>query len=114
MNRILIADDEPHVLRVLKMSLEREGYSVDVCDNGRDALEVVLRDPPEVLITDINMEGNEELEFLGEVRQQAPEIPVIVVTGYPSFQTAVEALIKASPERHAACIGRHRPSSAAQ
>ena len=63
MTRILIADDEPHVLRVLKLSLEREGYEVDVCDNGRDALAEVQRVPPDVLITDINMPlmGGEEL-----------------------------------------------------
>ena len=55
MNRILIADDEPHVLRVLKMSLEREGYAVEVCANGREALDRIQRDPPDVLITDIQM-----------------------------------------------------------
>ena len=41
MNKILIADDEPHVLRVLKLSLEREGYAVSVCANGKEALEAI-------------------------------------------------------------------------
>jgi CheY-like chemotaxis protein len=73
MNRILIADDEPHVLRVLKMSLEREGYAVEVCANGREALEIVQREHPDVLITDIQMPlmGGEEL--CRTIEQSMPE-----------------------------------------
>lgn len=73
MTSILIADDEPHVLRVLKMSLEKEGYSVDVCDNGRDALEMVLQDTPDVLITDIQMPLMDGEELCTEIRRQLPD-----------------------------------------
>lgn len=55
MKKILIADDEPHVLRVLKMSLEKEGYEVDTCANGMEALARIERQPPDILITDIQM-----------------------------------------------------------
>ena len=55
MNRILIADDEPPVLRVLEISLDREGYAVKVCVNGHEALDIIQRDPWDVLITDIQM-----------------------------------------------------------
>lgn len=55
MKRILIADDEPHVIRVLKMSLERAGYKVDTVPNGEAALESILKQPPDILITDIQM-----------------------------------------------------------
>jgi two-component system KDP operon response regulator KdpE len=55
MNRILIADAEPQVLRVLKMSLGREGYTVKVCTNGREGRELIQRTPPDVLITDIQI-----------------------------------------------------------
>ncbi len=55
MKKILIADDEPHVLRVLKMSLEKEGYEVDVCANGMEALARVEQQAPDILITDIQM-----------------------------------------------------------
>ena len=54
--KILIADDEPHVLRVLKMSLEKEGYAVDVCANGLEAIEKLkVAGHPDILITDIQM-----------------------------------------------------------
>ena len=55
MRKILIADDEPHVLRVLKMSLEKEGYAVDVCANGMEAVAKLREEEPDILITDIQM-----------------------------------------------------------
>ncbi|MGD8913919.1 MAG: response regulator [Candidatus Thiodiazotropha sp.] len=55
MRRILITDDEPHVLRVLKLSLERHGYQVDQALNGEIALEKIMQQEPDVLITDIHM-----------------------------------------------------------
>jgi two-component system alkaline phosphatase synthesis response regulator PhoP len=55
MKRILIADDEPRVLRVLKLSLERHGYIVDQALNGEIALDIIKQQTPDVLITDIQM-----------------------------------------------------------
>jgi len=73
MTNILIADDEPHVLRVLKMSLEREGYTVNVCANGQEALEIVLREPPDVLVTDIQMPLMNGEELCRQIEQRMPE-----------------------------------------
>jgi CheY-like chemotaxis protein len=72
MNKILIADDEPHVLRVLKMSLEREGYAVDVCANGREALDSIQRQAPDVLITDIQMPLMDGEELCRNIQQTMP------------------------------------------
>lgn len=55
MKKIVIADDEPHVLRVLKLSLEKEGYEVEVCANGEEALTKLEQEQPDILITDIQM-----------------------------------------------------------
>lgn len=55
MKKILIADDEPHVLRVLKMSLEKEDYEVEICANGMEALARIEQQAPDILITDIQM-----------------------------------------------------------
>ena len=73
MNKILIADDEPHVLRVLKMSLEREGYAVDVCANGREALDKIQRQAPDVLITDIQMPLMDGEELCRNIQQTMPD-----------------------------------------
>ncbi|MCU7878735.1 MAG: response regulator [Candidatus Thiodiazotropha sp. (ex Lucinoma borealis)] len=55
MKRLLIADDEPHVTRVLKQSLERQGYQVETVQNGEIALERIHEQVPDVLVTDIQM-----------------------------------------------------------
>ena len=73
MNRILIADDEPHVLRVLKMSLEREGYEVAICANGREALDQIKLGHPDVLITDIQMPVMDGEELCRTISQTIPE-----------------------------------------
>ena len=73
MTRIVIADDELHVLRVLKMSLEKEGYTVEVCANGRDALELIQRAPPDVLITDIQMPLMDGEELCRNIQHSMPE-----------------------------------------
>jgi CheY-like chemotaxis protein len=78
MNRILIVDDEPHVLRVLKMSLERAGYSVEVSSDGREALERIRRQPPDVLITDIHMPLMDGEELCREIQQSMPERNFII------------------------------------
>ena len=73
MNRILIADDEPHVLRVLKMSLEKEGYSVDVCANGKEALAKISVEHPDILITDIQMPQMTGEELCRYIQKCIPE-----------------------------------------
>jgi DNA-binding response OmpR family regulator len=73
MTRIVIADDEPHVLRVLKMSLEKEGYTVEVCANGRAAFELIQRAPPDVLITDIQMPLMDGEELCRNIQRIMPE-----------------------------------------
>ncbi|MDH5765777.1 MAG: response regulator [Gammaproteobacteria bacterium] len=55
MKRLLIADDEPHIIRVMKLALEKNGYEVKTAPNGQVAFELVMANQPDVLITDIQM-----------------------------------------------------------
>ena len=55
MTRVLVVDDQPHVVRVIRMALERRGYQVEVAADGQAALEKFRGGPFDVLITDINM-----------------------------------------------------------
>jgi len=73
MTKILIADDEPHVLRVLKMSLEKEGYEVDVCANGMEALSRIQQQAPDVLITDIQMPKMTGEELCRHIDEYMPD-----------------------------------------
>lgn len=91
LGQVLLVDDEEAFCLTTAELLSRAGYRCDAVSGPQEAL-AVLPGSYEVLITDIHMPGNSRLEFLREVRQQAPELPMIVVTGYPSVPTAVEAL----------------------
>jgi CheY-like chemotaxis protein len=73
MKRILIADDEPHVLRVLKLSLEKEGYAVDVCANGKEALTRLEQEYPDILITDIQMPQMSGEELCHHIQAHMPD-----------------------------------------
>ncbi len=89
---ILLADDEETFLEATKDLLEEEGY---VCHGVRDATELseaLNVGQFDLLITDLNMPGNQIMEKVSELREQSKIMPVIVVTGYPSVPTAVESV----------------------
>ncbi len=73
MKKILIADDEPHVLRVLKMSLEKEDYEVDTCSNGMEALSRIENEQPDILITDIQMPLMTGEELCRHIEEYMPQ-----------------------------------------
>lgn len=86
--RILVADDEPHMSRVIEIFLRREGYEVDVVRNGRLALESILRSAPDVLITDINMPEMNGRELCMALAEQLPErrFRIFVMTSMTGFE----------------------------
>jgi len=90
-SRILLADDEDTFRLSTAALLEHEGYR---CDSAGDIEEAsrLLSDSHDVLISDIRMPGNMHFEFLRSVREQFPDLPIVIVTGYPSVQSAVDAL----------------------
>jgi CheY-like chemotaxis protein len=73
MKKIVIADDEPHVLRVLKLSLEKEGYAVDTCANGKEALARLEQEHPDILITDIQMPKMTGEELCLHIERHMPD-----------------------------------------
>ena len=80
--RILVADDELHMIRVVKLFLERAGYKVDTASNGQEALDSILLNPPDVLLTDINMPRMTGQQLCMELQKQLPErkFPIFVMT----------------------------------
>ncbi|MEK9142029.1 MAG: response regulator [Nitrospirota bacterium] len=89
--RILLADDEETFRRSTARLLEQEGYQCDCAQDSQEASRVLTK-AHDVLISDIRMPGNMQFEFLREVRSRFPLLPIVLVTGYPSVQTAVESL----------------------
>lgn len=82
MKRVLIVDDEPHVCRVLKLTLERAGHAVSTEPDGQAALSSALHDPPDALITDIQMPRLSGRELVNMLQELMPErrFPVFVMT----------------------------------
>ncbi|MFZ0727169.1 MAG: response regulator [Desulfobacterales bacterium] len=92
MNRILLVDDEPDILRVLGISLRADGYDVQTASSGEEALAIFTRETPELVLTDIKMPGMNGIEVLREVKKLSDETEVIIITGHGDIDSAVEAL----------------------
>ncbi len=90
---ILLADDEETFLEATQDLLQEEGYDCHVVRNAQELGQALMSAGDfDVLITDLNMPGNRVLEMVKEIRSQSTQLPVIVVTGYPSVPTAVESI----------------------
>jgi DNA-binding NtrC family response regulator len=92
LGRILFADDEEVFLRATTELLRDEGYRCDCARDVQEALARLRRRRYDLLITDIKMPGNPNLELIREVQQLAANLPVIVVTGYPSLESAIHSV----------------------
>lgn len=89
---ILIVDDEQNMRVALFEALSRNGHEVAVAENGRMALEMMARHLPDLVITDIKMPGMDGLELLRQAKALHPELPVVIMTGFATVDTAVEAM----------------------
>ncbi len=90
--RILLVDDETGILDTLGVLFRGEGYEVLVARSGREALERLETDRPDLVLTDIRMPGTTGLEVLQKAREVDPELPVILMTAQASLQSAVRAV----------------------
>jgi DNA-binding NtrC family response regulator len=89
---ILVIDDEDSIRDYLSMMLEREGYEVRASADGRKALKLYAQEAFDVVITDIQLPGIDGIEVLKTLRERDPTIPVVIVTGHASQESAIEAL----------------------
>ena len=92
--KILVAEDEEITLNNIVDTLQEEGYKVVSSRNGADALQMIEKDHFDVLITDIKMPGMSGIELLDKVIGHHPETEVIIITGFGSISSAVEAMKK--------------------
>ncbi len=89
---ILIIDDEKNIREGLSAALELDGYSVKLAANGAEGLALIEKGDIDLVITDLRMPGISGEEVLAKVRGESPGIPVIVLTGHGSIDTAVDAM----------------------
>lgn len=92
MKKLLVIDDEASTRDLLKLSLEMEGYTVFVAEDGPKGLEIFAKENPTVVLTDIKMPGMDGIEVLRRIKEQSPDAEVIVITGHGEMNLAIEAL----------------------
>lgn len=90
--RILIADDELIVRESLQNWFQEEGYSVDVAESGKEALEKLTQSQWDIFLLDIKMPGMDGLELQRKIKEIHPNATIIIMTAYASVETAVEAM----------------------
>ncbi len=89
---ILIIDDEKNIREGLGAAFEIEGYSVRLASSGKEGLEQVAHGDIDLVITDLRMDGISGEEVLRQVTAKNPGVPVIVLTGHGSIDSAVDAM----------------------
>lgn len=89
---ILVVDDEGAIRYSISKTLQRVGYQVHTAASGEEALEMMQRQEYDVVLTDIRMPGLSGVDLLAQIKEQAPDAVVILLTGYASLETAIESL----------------------
>src|SRR3954454_21540120 len=93
-SRVLVIDDEAAIRDSLRMTLEYEGYEFIGAATGHEGLALAERDAPDLVLLDVKMPGMDGIEVLERLRNMNDAVPVIVVSGHGTIQTAVEATKK--------------------
>jgi len=88
---ILVVDDEQRQREIYNDILQDEGYATDTAPSGEAALQLLAHRRFDLVITDLNLLGMTGIELLSEIVAEDPTVAVILITGYPSIQSAVEA-----------------------
>lgn len=94
MAKILVIDDEKSIRNSMKDILSFEGHDVVLAENGMEGLVAVKTEKPEVVFCDIKMPKMEGIEVLQRIREFTTEIPVIMISGHGTIETAIEAIKK--------------------
>jgi excisionase family DNA binding protein len=90
--RILVVDDEQAVRDLLAKTLTMADYDVDSAPDGASAIDRLRAVEYDLLITDLKMPGMDGLSVIREARRAAPDLPVIIITGYSTEASAIEAI----------------------
>jgi DNA-binding NtrC family response regulator len=93
-NRILIVDDEENIREILTEYLNEFGYEVTSAVNGKEALQICHNDHFDIIISDLVMRPMDGMELLGEIKKLDQDAIFIMITGYPSVDSAMEAIKK--------------------
>ena len=91
MSNILIVDDEQSYRQLLTLVFESDGHSIRTASNGREAVELVADEAPDVIVSDVRMPDMDGIEMLRAVRETHPDLGVVFMTAHASVESAREA-----------------------
>ncbi|MDO5577603.1 MAG: response regulator, partial [Fibrobacter sp.] len=89
---ILIVDDEAAICKILEQYLKKRGYTISSVQSVEQAFEIIDKERIDLVVTDIKMPGLSGVDLLKMVKKKNPTIPVLMTTGFPTLDTAIEAL----------------------
>lgn len=90
--QIVVVDDDKNLRWVLQTQLEDMHYAVTTASDGEQALALIDKEPPALVLTDLNMPGLSGLELLDRIHADYPEMPVVIITAFGTIQNAVQAM----------------------
>jgi len=90
--RILLVDDELIARENLSIVFQAEGYAVEAVANGLEAVAAMEREPADIVVSDLKMDGMDGMDLLQALRKRWPDTKVIMITGYATVKTAVAAM----------------------
>ncbi|HIJ59963.1 MAG TPA: response regulator [Nitrospirae bacterium] len=80
--KLLVVDDEKNILKLYKVELEDEGYTVVTANSGKEALELFEKENPDIVTLDILMPDIDGIRVLRQMKELKPNIPIIMLTAY--------------------------------
>lgn len=90
--RILAVDDEPNMRRLLEIMLNQAGYQVRLASNGKEALDILIREGADLVLSDLHMPDMDGIALLSSIREIELATPVIIVTAHGEIESAVMAM----------------------
>jgi two-component system, NtrC family, response regulator GlrR len=92
--KILVVDDDPNILQVIKMRLVSGGYQVTTTDHAKGALNLAGQERFDLLVVDLKLDGEDGISLMEDIHHINPNIPVIILTAYGTIKSAVNAMKK--------------------
>ena len=90
--RVLVVDDDENLRRVTQVQLEQAGFRATTAADGAEALGILQKSVPDLVITDLKMPGISGMDLLRRIRSDYPDVPVVMLTAFGTVESAVEAM----------------------
>jgi DNA-binding NtrC family response regulator len=98
MKRILVVEDDQDIRELLVETLKRSGFETDTAENGKKGLEKFHSQKYNLILTDIRMPVMDGLNMLKQIKKEDSKMPIVVVTAFPSVNSAVECLVEGADD----------------